>query len=163
MSFFRFLLVCLLFANHALAQDLQGKFQDWSVFKANRGDKVLCYIMSLPIKSVKRQGKVGESFLVITDVENDADEVSVSSGVNYHDKSNVELSFGAKKYDLLPNKSRAWAYDKNDDIEIIKQMQQNSDLVVSAISDIDENLSDTYSLIGFSDAYSKMKEVCNNK
>jgi hypothetical protein len=152
MNFFRFFVVfSFLWVNVASARDLQVKFQDWGFFKTNRGDRVVCYVMSLPR---------GEAFVMVTNIENNADEVSISSGVNYHERLDIELSFGTKKYHLFPDKSRAWAYDNNQDIEITKQMQKNSDVIVSAVSIYNENVSDTYSLIGFADAYKKMKKNC---
>ena len=161
MNFFRFFIIAMLFAGGALASDLQAKFQDWSVFMTNRGDKILCYTMSLPIKLSSGEGR--NSFLMVTNVENDADEISLSSGVIYQKDSDVEMSFGDSKFNLLPVKARAWTYNKNDDIEIIKQMQNSSDVVISAISEIHKNISETYSLIGFSQAYKKMKEICKDK
>lgn len=162
MNFFRFFVgFSLLWANAAGARDLQAKFQDWGFFKTNRGDRVVCYVMSMPIKSVNNLKEArGEAFLMVTNVENSADEISVSSGVNYHERLDIDLSFGAKKYHLFLDKSRAWAYDNNQDIEITKQMQKNSDVIVSAVSIYNENVSDTYSLIGFVDAYKKMKKNC---
>jgi hypothetical protein len=164
MNFFRFFILFLLFFQlQARAGDLQVKFQDWGFYKTNRGDKTLCYVMSSPIKSIGDNKKPrGDSFFIVTNIENGADEVSISSGINYHETSDVELSFGVKKFNLLSDKARAWSYDKDYDIDIIKQMQQSADVIVSAISVINENVSDTYSLIGFVDAYKEMKKTCKN-
>ena len=38
-------LISLAFSQ-AYSQELQARFQDWSVFKTERGDKVVCYIAS---------------------------------------------------------------------------------------------------------------------
>jgi hypothetical protein len=54
----------------------------------------------------------------------------------------------------------AWANDKNDDIDVIKEMQKVEEFVVSGVTREGKNSSDTYSLIGFPQAYAKMKEVC---
>ena len=86
------------------SQELQARFQDWSVFKTERGDKVVCYIASTPIKSEGNFDKRGEPFFLVTNIENDADEISASSGFIYNKNSNVELTFGIKKYYLFPYK-----------------------------------------------------------
>jgi len=144
----------------AFAQELQAKFQDWSVFKTERGDKTICYIASIPIKSVGNYEKRGEPFFLVTSLENDSDEISASSGFIFSKNSNVELNFGAKKYYLFPFKTIAWANDKNDDADIIKDMQNNSEMIVNGIARDGKISTDTYSLIGFAHGYKKMKEIC---
>lgn len=163
MKFAKYLFPLLLtISNVVFAQDFQAKFRDWSVYKNDRGDQVICYVISTPIKSDNPLVKRGEPFLMVTNIENDADEVSVSGGIEYKKTSDVEFSFGATKFYLFPYISKAWANDKNEDIEIIKQMQQNPDLVVTAFGNDDNIFHDTYSLLGFGQAYSKMKTICKD-
>lgn len=144
------------------AQELQGKFQDWNVFKTERGDRIVCYAASTPIKREGNYDKRGEPFFLVTNIEDDADEVSASSGFIFNKNSNVEVSFGSKKFYLFPYKIMAWANDKNDDIDIIKEMQKSSDMVITGIARDGKIASDTYSLIGFDKAYEKLKQVCED-
>jgi hypothetical protein len=157
-----FAVLFLFFGIDLQAQELQAKFQDWNVFKTERGDKTVCYVASLPIKRGGNSDKRGEPFFLVTNIENDADEISVSSGFIYNKKSDVEISFGSKKFYLFPFNTLAWANDKNDDIDVIKEMQKHDDLVVSAVARDGKIATDTYSLIGFIQAYSKMKETCKD-
>jgi hypothetical protein len=154
-------LISLAFSQ-AYSQELQARFQDWSVFKTERGDKVVCYIASTPIKSEGNFDKRGEPFFLVTNIDNDADEISTSSGFIYNKTSNVELTFGIKKYYLFPYKTVAWANDKNDDADIIKEMQGNAELIVTGIARDGKIAVDTYSLIGFVHSYKKLKEICQN-
>ena len=154
-------LISLAFSQ-AYSQELQARFQDWSVFKTERGDKVVCYIASTPIKSEGNFDKRGEPFFLVTNIDNDADEISTSSGFIYNKTSNVELTFGIKKYYLFPYKTVAWANDKNDDADIIKEMQGNAEMAVTGIARDGKIAVDTYSLIGFVHSYKKLKEVCQN-
>ena len=153
-------LIFLIFPNQIFAQELQARFQDWNVFKNNRGDITMCYMASTPIKSEGNYDKRGEPFLLVTNIENDADEISSSSGFFYNKKSNVEISFGSKKFYLFPHKTLAFANDKNEDIDIIKEMQKHEDLIISGVANDGKIASDTYSLIGFVQAYAKMKQIC---
>ncbi len=162
MKFTKYLLAFLLFSNVALAQELQGKFQDWNVFKTERGDKTVCYVASTPIKREGTYDKRGESFFLVTNIDNDADEVSTSSGFIYNKTSNVEISFGSRKFYLFPYKAMAWANDKNDDIDVIKEMQKHDDMVVSGVARDGKVATDTYSLVGFVQSYAKMKQVCED-
>lgn len=165
----KFLKLALIFINctlltfsKAYSQELQARFQDWSVFKTERGDKVVCYIASTPIKSEGNFDKRGEPFFLVTNIENDADEISSSSGFIYNKNSNVELTFGIKKYYLFPYKTVAWANDKNDDADIIKEMQNNAEMIVNGVARDGKIAVDTYSLIGFVNSYKKLKEICQN-
>ena len=162
MKFTKYLLAFLLFSNVASAQELQGKFQDWNVFKTERGDKTVCYVASTPIKREGTYDKRGESFFLVTNIDNDADEVSTSSGFIYNKTSNVEISFGSRKFYLFPYKAMAWANDKNDDIDVIKEMQKHDDMVVSGVARDGKVATDTYSLVGFVQSYAKMKQVCED-
>jgi len=56
----------------------------------------------------------------------------------------------------------AWANDKNDDADIIKEMQNNAEMIVSGVARDGKIAIDKYSLIGFVHSYKKLKEICQN-
>ena len=155
-----FILLLFLSANSWSKDELQAKFQDWSLFKTNRGDQIICYLASIPIKSNGNYIKRGEPYIIVTDIVNDADEVNVSSGIYYNENSDVELSFGLKKFYLFPFKSLAWSRDRNIDLNIIKEFQRQESVIISGVSNQGKIANDTYSLIGFSKAYEKMRKIC---
>lgn len=139
---------------------LEAKFKDWNVFKSNRGDRLVCYVMSIPIRQEGNFLYRGEPYLMVTNLVNDSDEVSVSSGYIYKQTSDVEISFGSKKFYLFPYMALAWANNNNDDIDIIKEMQKNEEIIITGKTRDDKISNDTYSLIGFAQAYAKLKEIC---
>lgn len=150
----------MIYAQNSFSQELKAKFQDWNFFETNRGDKVICYLASIPIKRAGNYLRRGESFFLVTNIENDADEVSTSSGFIYNQDSDVEISFGSKRFYLFPYRALAWANDKNEDIDIIKEMQKKEELIVTGVAKNGKIAIDTYSLIGFKQAYEEMKEKC---
>ncbi len=152
----------LFYISEVFAGELQGKFQDWSVFKTARADQTICYIISAPIRRDGNYEQRGEPFFLVTNIKNDADEISLASGFVFSDKSNIEISFSSKKFYLFPYKALAWADSKADDIDIIKELQKHDDFVVTAVAFNGKISSDIYSLVGFPKAYQKMKEVCKN-
>ncbi|MBL6665176.1 MAG: hypothetical protein ISQ34_04960 [Rickettsiales bacterium] len=143
-----------------MAQELLGRFHDWSVYRADRGDKKVCYTISTPIDRKDNVFKRGESYFMVSEIKNDADEVSVSSGFMYDDSMDVEISFRSKKFYLFPHKNLAWANDKNEDIDIIKEMQKFDDFIVRGDTKKGKYGIDTYSLIGFKESYYLLKEKC---
>ncbi len=162
MKFIKYVPFLLFLCSNLQAQELKAKFQDWNVFKAERGDQIVCYVASTPIKREGNYDKRGEPYFLVTNIINDADEISASSGFLYKKRSDVEVSFGSKKYYLFPYLAVAWANDKNDDIDIIKEMQRAEEFVVTGTTREGKIANDTYSLIGFPQAYAKMKETCYN-
>ena len=150
----------LFFAPTIFAQELKAKFQDWNVFKVERGDRNVCYLASIPIKRDGNYDKRGEPFFLVTNIENDSDEISVSAGFIYNQKSNVEISFGSKKFYLFPYMAISWANDVNDDLDIIKEMQRSDEMTVTGITRDNKIVHDIYSLIGFSKAYFRLKDEC---
>lgn len=150
----------LTLAENSFSQELQVKFQDWSVFKTTKANRTICYIASSPIKKSGNYNKRGEPYFLVTDIINDADEISVSSGFIYKKKSDVELSFGSRKFYLFPHMAIAWANDKNRDIDIIKEMQKTEEFIITGTSRNGKVARDTYSLIGFVQAYDEMKKSC---
>jgi hypothetical protein len=158
------LMLLLLTSGNLLAQELQGKFADWSVFTADFGQgkngKKICYMMSLPVKKDGNYNRRGEPYFLVTNSVDNIDEITVASGYVYKEGSEVELSFGLKKFNGFTYKSLAWGSSKTDDIDIIKEMRRNLDVVVLGVNKRNQYSSDTYSLIGFNQAYGEMKEVC---
>ena len=159
---FKSLAVFLVLINFASAKSTGAisTDQDWSLFKIEQGGQEICYVVSIPIEYSKFHKKRGKSFFMVTKTTNDADEISTSSGFFYKDNSNLELSFGSKRFYLFPHKNYAWAMDKNEDIAIIKEMQKQDDFIITAIDQNNKIVSDRYSLIGFNQAYQKMRKEC---
>lgn len=136
------------------------QFFDWAVFSNQQGPKNICYITAIPVKKAGKSQNRGEPYFIITKTKGKLPEVSVSSGYYYKKDSEVELSFGLKKFYMLTYKSKAWTYSLDGDIDIIKAMRESDRMVVTATSTINRTSQDTYSLIGFNKAYKVLQEKC---
>ncbi len=159
------LISCLFlgFTNNSQAKSFEMNFFDWTLFKTNRGDRYVCYLVSTPIKKAGYSLRRGEPYFLVSNSQNDGDEVTVSSGYVYKASADVEVSFGPKKFFLFPHYGVSWAFDTNDDLDIIKEMQRNPELTVVGTTIYNKVTFDTYSLLGFSKAYLKLKELCNDE
>ena len=146
--------------NSLFAQSLEATFKDWSVFTVIQGSKKICYIASIPIKQEGNYNKRGEPYILVTNINNNADEISVSSGYNYKKASEVDLQFGINKIKFFTHENIAWAKSKEEDLSVIRAMKVGADVIVKGTSTLNTNSIDTYSLIGFTAAYNKMKEIC---
>jgi hypothetical protein len=161
-SLFTATLIVFLAPKILIAGELQAKFQDWSFFKTNRGDKEVCYIASAPIKKNNVFRRRGEPYFIVTNIKNDASEINVSSGFIYNKNYDVELSFYKRKFYLFPYRDNAWADSLDDDVEITKEMQRHEEMTVSGMTESGEIAVDIYSLVGFKKAYKAMHKTCNN-
>ncbi|MDA0902398.1 MAG: invasion associated locus B family protein [Proteobacteria bacterium] len=161
--FIALILPILLSSNAACAQEFRGTFADWSVFSIRQDNKEICYMVSLPVQKEGDYNKRGEPYFVITNIDNNAEEISISSGYIYKKHSEVELSFGLKKFNIFTYDNLAWAHSRIDDIEIIKEMRRGESVVVTGKSANNTTSMDTYSLIGFIKAYNRMKTICHKE
>jgi len=105
-------------------------FKDWNLYKTKVGNADVCYVLSTPIENTESIIDRGESYYVVTRIADDADEITASSGFMYRKNSDAEISFGSRKFYLFTFRAIAWAYNKNDDIEIIKEMQKSDDFII---------------------------------
>ncbi len=178
-------LVFLIMPNNVFGQAINSeqKFLDWTVYKVQRGHSIVCYMVSIPISKIMIEGKRNADdrkpknkknkdkkvkkpellpYFLVTNIKNNPDEISVYSGFNYQKDSEVKISFPAKSFYLFSYINIGWANDVDEDTEIIKELQKNVEMTIISSSDQNYITKDTYSLIGFSMAYRKMKEICSD-
>lgn len=160
----RALLVCLglvcLSPMVASAQEMVESVGAWRVFTTQQNGKKTCYIASLPTKKEGNYSKRGEPYLLVTDRGGNTDEISLSAGYRFREKSEVELLFGQRKYVLFTQNELAWAYDAQSDKDIVREMMRGREMVARGSSWKNTQSKDTYSLKGFTDAHRKMKQLC---
>lgn len=155
------LLVSQLFALCASAQKFHGRYVDWSLFSNEQGKKNICYITAVPVKKISNAQNRGEPYIIITKTKGKLPEISVVSGYYYKKNSQVELSFGLRKFNMLTYKSQSWTYSIDDDIEIIKALRNDDSVIAIATSDRNQFSKDRYSLVGFDKAYKALQKLCN--
>ncbi len=142
--------------------NLIAQHKDWAIYKVIKDNKKYCYALSRPISSESSLLKRAKPYFIVNDLINDADEIMVVSGFHFKENSDIEISFGARKYYLFAYETRGFAYSKNDDLDIIKSMQENAEFTISAYSKDNRITRDYYSLIGFKEAYFQLKKICKN-
>lgn len=155
-----FILTLTLTTTAAQAQTLQKTARDWRVFTLAQGGEKTCYIVSMPTKKEGNYNKRGEPFVIVTHKNANTDEVSVSSGYPYKENAPVKVSIDDNTHQLFAKGERAWAKDSDTDRQMVRQMKKGRRMSVRGNSKLDTFSKDTYSLLGFTAAYRKMKELC---
>jgi hypothetical protein len=160
-KFLFFALLITLISSQVFAAPPVAVFKDWTVFTVKQDEKHLCYIASLPFKKQGNYRKRGGPFVTVTRVKgNSFDEINVASGYIYKPAKDVEIAIDKNKFVLFSYEERAWASNRQVDIDIINKMKSGFKMEVTGYSMLGTYSVDTYSLLGFTDAYNKMVTLC---
>jgi len=155
-----FLILLIIFIPKSFAADFHAQYLDWAVFSKEQGNRKVCYTTAVPFKTSGNIQHRGAPYIIVTKTANKSPELSIANGYYYKENSEVELSFGLKKFSMITYKSKAWTYGVDDDLEIIKTMRISDDIVITGVSKGNNISQDHYSLVGFNNAYQELQERC---
>lgn len=142
-----------------------GKYKDWSAYLLKNKRATVCYLAGEPKNSAGKYKSRGRTFLQVghRPKEKVKDEVSVTAGYTYRKKSSVVAVVDGKKFKLFTQNDGAWMHNSKSDLAIIKALKAGKKLVVQGQSSRGTKTSDTYSLAGFSAAYTAIGKACRVK
>lgn len=151
-----------LIANQAHARKLENLFDDWHVLSTMQDAKKVCYIASIPKHEEGSYKKRSEPYLLVSLFNKRRAEISVSSGFEYKSGSAIGIIIGEKKFSLKKLQGeRAWAENEDIDMKIVAAMKAGNKLKARGVSTIGTYSIDSYSLKGFTKAYNKMVQLCD--
>ncbi|MDN5247905.1 MAG: invasion associated locus B family protein [Wolbachia endosymbiont of Tyrophagus putrescentiae] len=157
-SFYIFLLFFSVSAFASVTDvQLKEKHRDWHVYTALEDGEKICYMVSYP----KKEGETDRKpYITVSYIDDKIDEVSVTSGFQY-DREPITLHIDRKIKYMLPiiDGGFAWAEDTKTDRDLVLRMKGGLSMVVSGKKK-GTTINDTYSLLGFQNAYKKMHELC---
>lgn len=148
----------------AAAQSL-GSFKDWAAHADGKDAEKVCWIYSEPQKDEGNYTRRGRIYALVTHRpgENTANQVQFTAGYPFKEGSAVEVSIGAKKFELFTNADSAWARSKQDDADIVAAMRKGSTMIVTGESSRGTKTKDTYSLAGTTAALAAIDKACGIK
>lgn len=154
-------LLSILHINKAYSQELQKTFKQWTVYTAYTDNLKLCYMVSYPTKRKGNFKGAQEPYVMVTNVNGKNTEISVTSGYRYSAKNPPVLVIDGedRKLSIVQNQTAWFKLDKSDDITIEK-MKKGNTMLVKARTRNGSTTTDTYSLMGFTNAYNKINELC---
>jgi hypothetical protein len=144
------------------AQVKDKEFKAWTVYSTTLEDRKLCYIFASPEKKTGNTTKRGAPYFIVTNISDTIDEVSNSAGYPYKAHSKVTVTFDNQKtYAMSQIKGEiAWIQDEKIEREFVGVLKKQNWIDVKGISTKGTYSVDRYSLLGFSDAYGRMKSLC---
>jgi Invasion associated locus B (IalB) protein len=144
---------------------LLGEYKDWAAYSMAEPKGSICYAVSKPKKAEPAKLKRGEAHLLVTHrpSEKQNNVVSVELGYPTAKDSSATVMIGKDKFDLFTDKQTAWARDSDTDKSVVTAMARAADLTAKAKSASGTEVTDSYSLAGFSDALAQIDKACKVK
>jgi invasion protein IalB len=139
------------------------KFGDWIAQTYDDSGKTLCYATSAPKKQAGNFKSRGNPYIAITHAPQSGvrDQVSYIAGYELKPGSDVKLTIGKQTFSLsVLQKDRAWAKDADIDKTLIEAMRKGNSMTVKGTSSRGTDITDTYSLTGFTKAYGAIGAAC---
>jgi len=154
----------LLLATPSQAQEFKGSYKDWGLFVTKEGKNNVCYITSNPSKKAANIKGRGDVYMLVTYRGSGTAEVSVNSGYNYKEGTEVDFIINGKSsYNFFTSSKTpqmAWARDEKMDGAAINSMKKGDKVEIKGVSEKGTRSTDIYSLKGFGLAYDKMISSC---
>ncbi len=139
------------------------KFGDWIAQTYDDSGKTLCYATSAPKKQAGNFKSRGNPYIAITHAPQSGvrDQVSYIAGYELKPGSDVKLTIGKQTFSLsVLQKDRAWAKDADTDKTLIDAMRKGNSMTIKGTSSRGTDITDTYSLTGFTKAYAAIGAAC---
>ena len=140
-----------------------GKFKDWQSFVLLKEGIKTCFAQSVPVVKAPKKLKRDPSRLFVSfrPAENIKNEISVTNGYEFQQKTPVTAKSGKKVYDLFSKGRFAWVVDNKDEIKLISTMKKASRLMIIGNTEKGDQTTDHYSMMGFTKAYNTAKKNCS--
>ena len=151
-NLFKLILIVTLFFSKEIFSVEIGK---WNFKK----EQNWCYIGSIPIKEEGDYQQRGDTYLIVYRINKQPEAtIQINAGYEYAEKEIVEIIIDQTSFELFSQGDSAWS--KNQDDDIIFAMKKGKNMIVRGISSRGTLTTDTYTLIGFTSAYNKLKKDC---
>jgi hypothetical protein len=162
-KFIFFICFSLLFGGQSFAAiKVVGKFKNWESHFTQEGKELVCFALSQPIKKEPQNLNRAEARIFVTfrTKGNIQDEASVTGGYPYKKDAKIDVTIEDVNFKFESSENFAWLATKDQEIKLINLMKKKNDAKVIGISARGNKTTDTYSLLGFTDAYNSAKNKC---
>src|SRR5579871_3904170 len=140
-----------------------NKFGEWVASTYDDSGKTLCFATTEPKRVVGKYAGRGKPYIAVTHAPaaNVRDQVSYVAGYDFKPDSDVKVTIGKETFMLsVLQKGRAWAKDSDTDKALVLAMRKGNSLTIKGSPAHGNDITDVYSLIGFSKAYQAIGTAC---
>ena len=157
------LIFSLFFMNNVNAEiKIEKRFKMWESQYSGKGKDKICFAVSIPTKMSPANLNRAESRIFVTFRPNDgvSNEISVTNGYPFKKKSNVNVNVGNAQFKFETKGNFAWMTSLDDELKMIRAMKKANKAQVIGVSSRGNKTRDTYSMMGFTDAYNTARKNC---
>jgi hypothetical protein len=142
---------------------LVASFGDWGVYTAQSGRTKICYALTQPKDRQPKNVNRDPAYLFVSfrPAENVKNEVAFVMGFPTRESGAAEAMIGSANYALLTKDANAWLKNPAEEGQAISTMAKGEALVVKAQSARGTQLTDRYSLSGFTKALERARQECS--
>jgi Invasion associated locus B (IalB) protein len=142
---------------------LLDSFGDWGAYAAGQGRSKICYALSTPKDRLPKDLKRDPAYVFVSfrPAENVRNEVAVVMGFPTKDGGPAEVTVGPTRYTLVTKGSNAWIRNPAEEGQVIATMSRGQTLTIKATSGRGNQVTDRYSLSGFSQALDRARRECS--
>lgn len=139
-----------------------GKFGDWSLTTAGKGDAKNCYVASEVKEPAAGVADRSQSVIYISAWPKDGIKAEVSIKLGYAAKSDggAKVTIGKDSFALFIKDEHAFVADPTMELKLVEAMKKGSKLVVEATTASDGMVKDGYSLSGIMGALAAQAAAC---
>lgn len=150
-------------AADAQATRLVKIYKDWNVFSNDENKSKICFIASQPKQALPKGANRDPIYFYVSAWPTDGikTEVSIRLGYPIQSKIPVKVKIGSDEFTLFAKGDKAFVSDETQELKLIDAMKKGSRMVVQATSKRGTRTSDSYSLLGISDALKNLQKACS--
>lgn len=138
-----------------------GRFGDWTAYVSGSDENKFCYLVSSPQQAELRDRRGGIFYMIWhRPASREFDVVQVNIGYPFKEGSQVELSIRDQNWKLFTDGRHAWAFNSEEDAEIVDAMRRGLRMTVRGVSSRDNATRDVYSLSGVTAGHNAINRAC---
>ncbi|WP_336294003.1 invasion associated locus B family protein [Bartonella sp. CB169] len=131
-----------------------NQFEAWGAYSYESPKNTICYVLSVPLKSLPTTVNHGDNFFLVTKRSHSpiSFEPQFMAGYKFKEGSKVVVTIGDKDYDFFTQDSSAWLASSALEEKLVAAMRAGTNMTVKAISKRGTHTTYTYSLKGITAA-----------
>jgi hypothetical protein len=137
-----------------------GKFEDWTAATHQEAGQAVCYAFTRPQNSVPALQGRGEVVLTVAERPSGRDAVALSAGFAYAQGAEVAVQVDQAGFQFYTAQRNAFA---RDGAAVVAAMQKGRQAIARSPGPRGKEITDTFSLRGFAQAYAAIVKACPPK
>jgi Invasion associated locus B (IalB) protein len=143
---------------------LVGQYGDWGAYTATPGGKKVCFALSKPKSQQASKDDVKRDsayiFVATRPSERVKDEISVIVGYPLNGKVDATAQVGSSTFVMFGQNDGAWIKNAAEEPRLVEAMRKGAELVIKGKSSRGTETTDTYSLMGITNALERVAKEC---